>query len=92
MEKPNANHTVDLRRVGSLAPADNNMAFVLKSSTTFVNRIPMLLIGPCRGEPTLTILALWALHHLNEVLADLRLLIASAPICHHPGFSRVLNI
>ena len=78
--------------MGSLTHADNNMAFVLKSSTKIVNRIPMLMIGPVRGEPTFTILAQRALHHLNEVLANLRLLIASAPICHHPGFGRALNI
>ena len=92
MEKPNANHTVDLRRVGSLTHADNNIAFVLKSSTRTVNRIPMLIIRRFRGQPAITILAQRALHHLNEIMAQRRLLIASAPICHHPPFGRNLNI
>ena len=88
MEKPNANHTVDRRRVASLTHADNNMAFVLKSSN-IVNRIPMLMICPFGDEPTH---AQRALHHVPELLPTLRLLIASAPICHHPVFGRALNI
>ena len=89
---PNANHTVDLPRVGSLTHADHSMAFVLKSSPRTVNRIPMLMIGRFRGEPPIPILAQRALHHSNEVLANLRLVIASAPICHHPHFGRALQI
>ena len=44
---PNAIHTADRRRrrVGSITHAGNNKAFVSRSSTTFVNCIPMLTVG-----------------------------------------------
>ena len=88
MEKPFANHTVDLRRVGRLTLVGNSMGFVSKRSTlSAVKCIQMLKIGRFRGEPTLLCLALWALHPLNEVLAHLCFLIASATICQHTGFS-----
>ena len=35
VEKPNANHTVDLWREGSLSHACNTMAFILKGSNYF---------------------------------------------------------
>ena len=61
----------------SLTHADNNMPFVVKSSTRTVNRIPMLMIGRIRGKPPITRLAQRALRHLTEGLANLQLLIAS---------------
>ena len=57
--------------MGSVIHADNNKAFVTKGSTTLVDRIPMLIIGLLRAEPTFTSCAQWALHHLNEMLANL---------------------
>ena len=72
--------------------ADNNMAFVLKTSTRLVNGSPMLLICAIVGEPPIPSLANRALYHLNEALANFCLLIASSPICHHPCFSRVFNV
>ena len=77
---------------GSRTHADKNMGFFLKSSTRLMNRIPMLTISPFRFEPPITSRARRALHHLNEVLANLRLLIASPPICHQPLLSWAFNI
>lgn len=89
---PNANHTADRRRVGSVTHASNNEAFVTKGSTTSVDHIPMLTVGLLRTEPTFTCCALRAPHHLNEILANICLHIASGTICHHPGIGRDLNI
>ena len=90
--KPFANHTVDLRRVGRLTLVGNSMGFVSKRSTlSAVKCIQMLKIGRFRGEPTLLCLALWALHPLNEVLAHLCFLIASATLCQHTGYSMGLS-
>ena len=78
---------------GSQTHADNNMAFFVKSSTTlFVNRIPVLLVCRFRRKPTSTLFALRALYLLMEVHANVGILIASAPISHHPLFARNLNI
>ena len=64
----------------------------MKSSTTFVDRFPMLLIGCFGAKPTITIRAGRAFYHLNEVLANLRLLVATASIGHHPSFIWAFNI
>ena len=49
-----------------------------------MNRLPMLLIGGFRGEPPITSRARRALHHLNEVLPNLRLFIAASSVCCQP--------
>ena len=93
VEKPNANHTVDLLRAGSLTHADNKMVFVLKSLTRSVDRIPMLPICGFRVEPPSTILlARRAPNAFNEVLAHFPLQITTATICHNPRFRGAFNV
>ena len=47
---------------------------------------------PISKKPTSTLFALRALYLLMEVHANVGILIASAPISHHPLFARNLNI
>ena len=71
---PNASHTEDRRRVGSATHAINNKAIVSRSTSTFVDRMPMLVVGVLRPEPTLRRGAVRAFYHPNELLAKLCLL------------------
>ena len=74
--KPNATHKLDLRRVGSVTHARNKLAFVLKLSSVQMFCIPMLIVGRLRLEPTIAKDARRALHHLGEISADFRFLVA----------------
>ena len=83
---PNANHTADRRRKGYLTHASKNKDIVSKKSITLVDGLPMLLLGMQGAEPTLLEQARGTLNHLDEVLTNICLTVASATTCHQPRF------
>ena len=52
----------------------------------------MLPISVFRAEPPITCCASGALHHLNEVLSNLGLLIAASSVCHQPILRWTFNV
>ena len=90
--KPNANHFVDLRRVGGPTHKCNEMALRLKTSRHLMHCFPMLLVCPFIGKPTRFDRAQRAFHHRDEAQPHLLLLIASSPVRHQPFFSWCLHV
>ena len=90
--KPNANHSVDLLRAGSLTHDNNTMVFELKNLSGSVDRIPMLPVCVLRVEPPITSCARRAPNAFDEILAHFSFQITSASICDHPRFRGSFNV
>ena len=71
---------------GYLTHASKNKDIVSKKSITLVDGLPMLLLGMQGAEPTLLEQARGTLNHLDEVLTNICLTVASATTCHQPRF------